>query len=67
MRMNKSAVEIIMADQVISMEKLSVLVGVKRSGLSRVINSKSNVRPVTAGRIARALNVPVEQIIEQEE
>lgn len=41
--------------------------GVGRNTISKVINNETGVRPVIVGKLAKALNVQVEQIIDIEE
>ena len=38
--------------------------GVCRSTISKVMNGETNVRPVIVGKLAKALNVEVEQIVD---
>jgi transcriptional regulator with XRE-family HTH domain len=40
--------------------------GVGRNTISKILNNVATVRPVKIGRLAKALNVPVEQIIDME-
>lgn len=38
--------------------------GVGRNTISKIINSETTVRPVVVGKLAKALNVQVEQILD---
>lgn len=44
--------------------ELKVESGVGRNTISKIINGGSNVRPDIVGRLAKALNVEVEQIVD---
>lgn len=54
-----------MANACITVNELSVQSEVSRIALSKIMNGKSNPKPVTIGKIAKALNVKVEDIIEE--
>lgn len=47
--------------------ELKVKSGVGRNTISKVINNETAVRPVIVGKLAKALNVQVEQIIDIED
>ena len=65
MRISKKKLSIAMATSGFSFIDLSKESGVSRTTLSYINNGKS-CRPDVAGKIARALSMPVEQLIEQE-
>lgn len=66
MKAHKDKLKIAMANACMSTGGLIEASGMPRPTVNKVIAGKS-VGPATLGRIARALGVPVEQIIEQEE
>jgi transcriptional regulator with XRE-family HTH domain len=43
--------------------ELHIKSGVGRNTISKLMNAETNVRPQLIGKIARALNVPIEDII----
>jgi transcriptional regulator with XRE-family HTH domain len=53
-----------MAAQCITAENLSKLTGVSQVTIARMKRGVQNARPATVGKIAKALNVPVENLIE---
>jgi Predicted transcriptional regulators len=65
MKINNSKLMLIMAEVGITFSALSELSGVSRMTLSSIKNGKT-CRPDLAGKIAKALNVPVMDIIESE-
>lgn len=67
MQINRNKLELIMATECITSEGLSKLTGVSQVTLARMKSGSQNARPATVGKIAKALNVPVENLIEQVE
>ena len=65
MRMSGSEVEIIMARQELTKMSMAEKIGISRNRLYTALNSK-NRSPATVGRIAKALGVDVEEILEDE-
>ena len=65
MRVNTKKLEIAMANACISAKELSEKSGVSQFTITR-IQSDANVFPATVGKIAKALNVNVIEIIEAE-
>ena len=65
MRINKRKLAVAMANSEFNFIDLSIASGISRASLS-YINSGKTCKPATAGKIAKALNVPVEKIFEQE-
>ena len=63
-RINSRKLAIAMATAGYSFIDLATVSGVSRTSLS-YINCGKSCKPQTAGKIARALNVPVEKLIEQ--
>lgn len=63
MRLDKTKVLFVMAERDMYQKDLAELSGMSRGNLSTLINGK-NCQPRTAFRIAKALNVSVEEILE---
>ena len=64
MRINKDALDMIKAEQCLTNKEIVNKAGIRANTLSVGINS--NLRPDTVGKIAKALGVPVEEIILKE-
>ena len=58
---NKFLLEL--AKSEMSSVELEVKSGVGRNTISKIINGRTMVRPQIAGKLAKALNIPVEQIV----
>lgn len=65
MIINRTLTEIAMANANMRVSTLCQKANIQRSTLHKAMQGKS-ILPVTAGRIARALGVKVQDIIEQE-
>lgn len=65
MRANKYKMELAMANKCLNTGDLEELTKMPRPTINNVITGRS-VRPATMGKIARALEVPVEDLIEKE-
>lgn len=65
MRANRKRLEIAMAKACIEPDALAKAADMPRPTLNNVISGKS-VRPATLGRVARALGIDVEEIMEEE-
>lgn len=63
MRLDKRKIQLIMAKLEIGQQTLADKAGISRQTLSAVINGR-NCRPKLLGKIAKALNVEPEEIIE---
>lgn len=63
MRLDKRRIQLIMAKLEIGQQSLADKAGISRQTLSAVINGRS-CRPELLGKIAKALNVEPEEIIE---
>lgn len=63
MTINRGNVYILLAQQEITITSFCKSAGFSRNRFYTVLNSK-NITPKTAGRIAKALNVEVTEIIE---
>lgn len=66
MKLSKTKILLLMADKQMTMQKVASAYGVSRERINKIINSAS-VRPVTAGKLAKALGVNVTDILEVSE
>ena len=64
MKADKEKIFILMANKCMEVKDLEVQSNMPRSTLNKVLAGK-RVRPVTLGKVAKALNVDVENIIER--
>lgn len=64
MKANKKKLELAMANACMNPYDLCKAVEIQYQTYQRITNGK-NAKPATIGRIARALNVPVESILEE--
>lgn len=68
MKLNLRAVKVRMAEMEINQKMLAGMAGIEVATLSRVFrNTVANVSLPTVGKIAKALNVPVTEIIMDED
>lgn len=65
MKINTGKIELILAKQGITANELSSRAGVSRQSIS-TIKAKGSCTPLTAGKIAAGLGVPIETIISKE-
>ena len=65
MRMSRKKVNIALARKQMTVTELAKVYGVSRARMNVILNSQV-VTPVCAGRVAKALNVDVTEIIDQE-
>lgn len=63
MKVNRKKLQLAMANACLNSEDLAVKAELPRPTLNNAMTGRS-VRPATIGKIAKALGVPVEQIIE---
>ena len=63
MKVNRKKLQLAMANACLNSEDLEVKAELPRPTLNNAITGRS-VRPATIGKIAKALGVPVEQILE---
>ena len=63
MRLNRKKIQLLMAELGISQQTLAINAGISRQTISAVMNGR-NCRPELLGKIAKALNVKPEDIIE---
>lgn len=66
MKINKNAIELEMARQKLTLAALCEKSTLSSFGLNKVMNVNQEVRPKTAGLLAEALGVPVEQLIKED-
>lgn len=64
MKADRKKLELALAQSCYTPKKLAEVAKMPRPTLNNVICGR-NVRPATLGRVARALGVPVEQIIDE--
>lgn len=66
MKLNGMQLEIVMANRCMTINDLSQKSNVSRVALTRFISGKCNPKPATIGKIAKALGVTVQELIETE-
>ena len=66
MKINKKKLETVMAQNCIGILELANISNISRTVLFRIGKKNSNLRPTTVGKIAKALNCDVTELIEQE-
>lgn len=64
MKIDKTKINIAMANKEYSAKELSEKCGVSQVTITRLVKGIQTARPATIGKIAKALNVPVTEIIE---
>jgi transcriptional regulator with XRE-family HTH domain len=64
MKISKSKLELVMAEMKFTVSDLANITGISVTGISKIKNGQQNPRPATVGRIAKALGVSVEALIE---
>lgn len=67
MKINKQKLQIAMANKCLNMDDLAKVVGISRVSLTKYLSGTRNPRTKTLGKIAKALDVPVEKLIDMEE
>lgn len=67
MKINKNRINLAMANAYMSINDLAEKSNVSRISIGRIINGKTEPRPATVGKLAKALNVKVEYLIENDE
>ena len=63
LELNRKNIDIALGNQCITIAQLAEKYGCSRARMAVILNSRM-VTPMCAGRLAKALNVPVEQITE---
>lgn len=66
MKINKQKLQIAMANACLNMDDLAILADVSRISISKYLSGLRNPKPKTIGKIAKALKVPVENLIDVE-
>ena len=66
MIINKHKLEIAMANACLTYEQLAKNAGVTRISIRNYLSGNRNPKPITVGKIAKALNVTVQEIIEMD-
>lgn len=64
MKINKQKLQLAMANACLNMDDLAALAEVSRVSISKYLSGLRNPKPKTIGKIAKALNVPVENLID---
>lgn len=64
MNLNSSKLLLAMANACMTVTELAVKSSLSRPALTRFVSGKTKPKPATIGKIARALNVRVEELIE---
>lgn len=62
MKINKSKFDLVLSNRTLTKKEAAELIGVSRTRMSTILSTE--IRPSTAGRIAKALGVDVADIIE---
>lgn len=65
MNINKEKMQLAMANACMNTTQLSKKADISRFSLNAYVNKTRNPKPATVGRIAKALNVKVEDLVEQ--
>ncbi len=65
-KINKQRLQIAMANACLNMDDLATLAGISRGSLTKYVSGSTKPRTKTVGKIAKALNVQVQDIIELE-
>lgn len=65
MKINRHALDIALAKAMLNRRELAKKSGVSESLLSKAYNGYSGISPKAIGKLARALDVPVESLVEQ--
>ncbi|MGN0687158.1 MAG: helix-turn-helix domain-containing protein [Oscillospiraceae bacterium] len=64
MKISKEKLEIAMGNALVTAKELSEQTGIAPETITRIKKGKQNPKPVTIGKIAKALNVKVEDLVE---
>lgn len=67
MKINVKNMLLAMANECMTIGELSTNSDISRTALNNITNQKTNPKPATIGKIAKALNVKVEYLIESDE
>lgn len=66
MKINNAKLEIAMGNAIMSSKSLSEITGITQETIARIKNGNQNPKPATIGKIAKALNVRVEDLIQNQ-
>lgn len=66
MKVNRQKLQMAMANACLNMDDLAELAEVSRNSIAKYLIGLRNPKPKTLGKIAKALNVPVEKLIDLE-
>jgi DNA-binding Xre family transcriptional regulator len=64
MKINIKQLQILMANRIITINELAEKTKISRVHIGRFLSGKNTTKPATVGKIAKALNVKVEDLIE---
>ena len=65
MKISNGKLEVAMANACMNYKELSEATGMTQESFVRIKKGRQNPRPATVGKIAKALNVRVEELVEQ--
>lgn len=66
MKIDKEKLQLAMANMCISTKELAVQAGIAEQNISAYMSGRKNPKPMTVGKIAKVLQVKVEDIIKTE-
>ena len=64
MKIDNKKLDLLMAEKCLTSEKLSKITGVSQVTIARMKNGTQKPRPITIGKIAKALEIKPEELIE---
>ncbi len=67
MKIDKQNLQIAMANKCLNVDDLAKVAGVSRVSITKYASGMTKPRTKTLGKIAKALDVPVEKLIDMEE
>lgn len=63
MKLNNGKIQILMAEQFLTVTELATKAGLSRAFVTDCIKGNGNPKPASIGKLAKALNVAVQEII----
>lgn len=66
MKINKKAMDILLAENCLSIKELAKKIGITPGNLTRIRQGQKNTRPKTIGLIAKALKVDINELLEDD-
>jgi DNA-binding Xre family transcriptional regulator len=63
-KIDNKKLDLLMAEKCLTSEKLSKITGVSQVTIARMKNGSQKPRPITIGKIAKALGIKPEELIE---